>query len=96
MTPAAAAHAAIFFDDGRGLLSPLTDLRAEQIDQRSLIISVVAMIFLPLTFLTGLLGMNVQGIPYADQPWAFEGVVWVCTGIAVAIAGYFIRRRWLR
>jgi zinc transporter len=74
----------------------LTDLRAEQIDQRSLIISVVAMIFLPLTFLTGLLGMNVQGIPYADQPWAFEGVVWVCTGIAVAIAGYFIRRRWLR
>lgn len=74
----------------------LTDLRAEQIDQRSLIISVVAMIFLPLTFLTGLLGMNVQGIPYADQPWAFEGVVWVCTGIAAAISAYFFTRRWFR
>ncbi|MEA3038933.1 MAG: zinc transporter, partial [Sphingomonadales bacterium] len=34
----------------------LTDLRAEEIDQRGLLISVVAFIFLPLTFITGLLG----------------------------------------
>src|SRR5690606_26919345 len=47
----------------------LTDLRAEQIDTRTLIISVVALVFLPLTFLTGLLGMNVAGIPYAHAPW---------------------------
>lgn len=46
----------------------LTDLRAEQIDSRSLVIAIVAMIFLPLTFLTGLLGMNVEGIPYAKEP----------------------------
>lgn len=74
----------------------LTDLRAEQIDQRSLVISVVAMIFLPLTFLTGLLGMNVKGIPYAEQPWAFDGVIWVCVAIALAISTYFIRRSWFR
>ena len=35
----------------------LTDLRAEEIDQRSLLISMVAFIFLPLTFITGLLGI---------------------------------------
>lgn len=74
----------------------LTDLRSEQIDQRSLIISVVAMIFLPLTFLTGLLGMNVKGIPYADEPWAFDGVLWVCVAIGASISGYFIRRHWFR
>lgn len=72
----------------------LTDLRAEQIDQRALLISVVAMIFLPLTFLTGLLGMNVAGIPYAQAPWAFDGVVLVCALIALAITGFFIRRHW--
>jgi zinc transporter len=72
----------------------LTDLRAEQIDQRSLMIAIVAMVFLPLTFLTGLLGMNVAGIPYAHEPWAFWGVVGVSGVMAVAIAGYFIRRHW--
>ena len=74
----------------------LTDLRAELIDTRSLVIAVVAMIFLPLTFLTGLLGMNVDGIPFARTPWAFWGVVSVCVTIAVAVAWYFIRARWFR
>ncbi|WP_448662898.1 zinc transporter ZntB [Sphingomonas sp. CJ20] len=72
----------------------LTDLRAEQIDQRSLLIAVVAMVFLPLTFLTGLLGMNVDGIPYAHQPWAFWGVVGVSVVLAAVIGAYFIRRHW--
>ncbi|MEA3054205.1 MAG: zinc transporter, partial [Sphingomonadales bacterium] len=53
----------------------LTDLRSEQMDSRSLVISIVAFIFLPLTFVTGLLGMNVEGIPYARGPWAFWGIV---------------------
>ncbi|MES2442661.1 MAG: zinc transporter ZntB [Pseudomonadota bacterium] len=74
----------------------LTDLRAELIDQRSLIIAIAAMIFLPLTFITGLLGMNVDGIPYAHEPWAFDAVFWFCIAIAVGVTGYFVRRHWFR
>jgi zinc transporter len=74
----------------------LTDLRSEMIDQRSLIIAIVAMVFLPLTFVTGLLGMNVKGIPFAEEPWAFWGVTGFCLVVAAAIAGYFIRRHWFR
>jgi len=74
----------------------LTDLRAEQVDSRALMIAIVALIFLPLTFLTGLLGMNVKGIPYADQPWAFDGVVAVCVVIAAAISAYFAAVHWFR
>lgn len=74
----------------------ITDLRAELIDTRSLWISVVALIFLPLTFLTGLLGMNVKGIPYAEEPWAFWGVVGVCAALAVGTFAFFMRSRWLR
>jgi zinc transporter len=64
-------------------------------DSRSLIISVVAFVFLPLTFLTGLLGMNVEGIPFAKAAWAFWGVVGVCVAIALAVVVYFVRRHWL-
>lgn len=73
----------------------LTDLRAEQIDQRSLQIAIVAMVFLPLTFLTGLLGMNVDGIPFAHAPGAFAGVILMCVVLAVAITAWFVRRHWL-
>ncbi|WP_264394043.1 zinc transporter ZntB [Porphyrobacter sp. ULC335] len=73
----------------------LTDLRAEKIDQRSLGIAVTAFIFLPLTFVTGLLGMNVEGIPYAGHPWAFWGVVAFCLIIALIVMGWFAWRHWL-
>lgn len=73
----------------------LTDLRAEMIDQRSLAIAVTAFIFLPLTFVTGLLGMNVEGIPFAQAPWAFWGVVGFCAVIGLAVMAWFARRHWL-
>jgi zinc transporter len=74
----------------------LTDRRAELMDTRGLLISIVALIFLPLTFLTGLLGMNVAGIPFAHAPWAFWGVVLFCIAISAMMAIYFVQTRWTR
>jgi zinc transporter len=73
----------------------LTDLRAEQMDSRALLISIVALVFLPLTFVTGLLGMNVEGIPYAKEPWAFWWVTIFCLVVALGVIGWFVRHRWL-
>jgi len=74
----------------------LTDLRGEQMETRALLISIVAFIFLPLTFITGLLGMNVEGIPYAQSPWAFWGVVAFCVLTGALVLGWFMWRHWLR
>jgi zinc transporter len=73
----------------------ITDLRAEQIDNRALYISIVAFIFLPLTFITGLFGMNVQGIPYATHPSAFWVMVAFCVAIGVGVFGWFYWRHWI-
>jgi zinc transporter len=79
-----------------GLLhEQITDLRAEQVDQRALYISIVAFIFLPLTFITGLLGMNVEGIPYAHHPLAFWGVALFCVALAVTVWIWFYWRHWI-
>lgn len=72
----------------------LSDLRAEQIDGRALVISIVAMVFLPLTFLTGLYGMNVQGLPFAQAPWAFDAILVACIAIAAGIVIWFVRQHW--
>ncbi len=74
----------------------LTDMRAEMIDQRSLTIAVVAFIFLPLTFITGLLGMNVEGIPFASESWAFWGVLGFCVTVGLMVLGWFLLSHWLR
>jgi zinc transporter len=74
----------------------ITDMRGEQMESRSLYISVVAFIFLPLTFITGLLGMNVEGIPFAEEPWAFWGVVGFCLALGLVVMAYFARIHWLR
>ncbi len=74
----------------------LTDLRGEQMETRALLISIVAFIFLPLTFISGLLGMNVEGIPFAKEPWAFWGVVAFCFVIGALVLGWFLWRHWLR
>ncbi|MDF1791131.1 MAG: CorA family divalent cation transporter [Thalassobaculaceae bacterium] len=47
------------------------------------LISILAALFVPLSFITGLLGMNVAGIPGADTPYAFALVV------ALMAAGFF-------
>ena len=61
----------------------LMDRRSEQMNRRMLILSVVASIFLPLGLLTGLLGINVGGMPGATSDAAF----WVVCAMLLAMAG---------
>ena len=58
-------------------------------------LSVAAAVFLPATFITGLLGINVGGVPGAGAPHAFWVVAALCVGVALASAGFVLWRRWL-
>ncbi len=56
-------------------------------------LTIVATVFLPLSFLTGLLGMNVAGIPEQHDP---QGFVIVCTAMVLIAMGAWIFLRWRR
>lgn len=58
-------------------------------------LTIVAGIFLPLGFLTGLLGINVGGMPGMDDPRAFWFVVAGCVLLMVGLVAIFRRLRWL-
>jgi len=73
----------------------LTDKRAEEMNATMLLPSVVAAIFLPLSFLTGLLGVNVGGMPGATWSAAFWLVCGLCLGIAGGLVWIFKRRGWI-
>lgn len=73
----------------------LTDMRGEQMEVRALILAIVALIFLPLTFITGAMGMNVP-VPGQDSPHAFSIIMGICALITVGVAAYFARIHWLK
>ena len=77
------------------LLDELRAFTAARSERINFVLTAVASIFLPLTFLTGLIGMNVVGIPYANHPHAFWAIVGVCVLIAVVQLWLFRRWRWL-
>ncbi|QOJ18842.1 MAG: magnesium/cobalt transporter CorA [Phycisphaeraceae bacterium] len=58
------------------------------------LLTLIATIFIPITFVTGLFGMNFQ-LPWQDHPWSFGVVVLGCAGAVGGMLLYFRRRGWL-
>lgn len=68
---------------------------SEQMNRNMYVLSVIAGIFLPLTLITGLLGINVGGIPGEKWPWAFAVVTagLIFTGVIEYLL--FRRLKWI-
>ena len=64
-------------------------------NSRMYLLSVVAAIFLPLTFITGLLGMNVAGLPGTENPRGFFYSALIMLASLAGLVLYFRSRRWL-
>lgn len=68
---------------------------SEQMNNKMYILSIVAAIFLPLGFLTGLLGINVGGIPGADSKLGFSVFVILLVGVVSFQIWFFKKKKWL-
>ena len=68
---------------------------SEQMNNKMYILSIVAAIFLPLGFLTGLLGINVGGIPGADSKLGFSVFVILLVGVVGFQIWFFKKKKWL-
>ena len=73
----------------------LSSKLSEQLNSRMYVLSVISLFFLPLGFLTGLLGINVAGIPGAEQPWAFTAFVSLLLIVVSGLALWMRWRKWL-
>lgn len=72
----------------------LTNRLSEQMNARMYVLSVVAAIFLPLGFLTGLLGINVGGIPGAENDTAFWMFIAILIGVVISQIIIFRWKNW--
>ncbi|MCA8952870.1 MAG: zinc transporter ZntB [Planctomycetes bacterium] len=74
------------------LQDELNNAVANTLNRNMYVLSIVAAVFLPLGLLTGLLGINVGGMPGIDSPLAF----WIVCGALVVLAAIEVvfLRRW--
>ncbi|PLX66615.1 MAG: hypothetical protein C0602_11115 [Denitrovibrio sp.] len=68
----------------------ISALSAEKMNRNMYMLSIVTAVFLPLSFLTGLLGINVGGIPGSDNPHGFRNFSLIL--IAVFILQFILIR----
>jgi zinc transporter len=68
---------------------------AQEQNSRIYLLSVIAAIFLPLTFVTGLLGMNVAGLPGTNNPSAFALSLVIMAGFGTGLALFFKWKKWI-
>ncbi|AQQ09718.1 Zinc transport protein ZntB [Sedimentisphaera cyanobacteriorum] len=68
---------------------------SEQLNSRMYVLSLAAAIFLPLSFLTGLLGINVGGIPGAEDESAFWFFLLILAAAVIIQIIIFKNKKWL-
>jgi magnesium transporter len=83
----------------RDVLSGLQDLYISMTGQRMneimKVLTIIATIFIPITFVAGIYGMNFEVMPELKWRWGYFAVWGVFAAIGSAMLVYFKRRRWL-
>ncbi|MEZ5542250.1 MAG: magnesium/cobalt transporter CorA [Pseudomonadota bacterium] len=86
-------------DTYRDIMTGLLDIYNSTISNRMneimKVLTVFATIFIPLTFLTGIYGMNFRFMPELGWKWSYPLLWLACLVIAVLLLAFFRRRKWL-
>ncbi|HDQ45421.1 MAG TPA: magnesium/cobalt transporter CorA [bacterium] len=59
------------------------------------VLTIIATIFIPLTFIAGVYGMNFEFMPELGWRWGYFGVLGVMAGMVFSMLYFFRRRKWL-
>ncbi len=59
------------------------------------VLTIIATIFIPLTFIAGVYGMNFEFMPELSWRWGYPAIwlVMICVGISMLV--YFRKKKWI-
>ncbi|MEL6092615.1 zinc transporter ZntB [Plesiomonas shigelloides] len=77
------------------LADEIANLLADAMNRRTYAMSLLAMMFLPISFLTGLFGVNLEGIPGKGFTGSFPLFCLALVSLAGGIGFWLKRKRWL-
>jgi magnesium transporter len=78
-----------------GLLEAYLSSVSNRMNEVIKVLTIITTIFMPLTFIAGIYGMNFAHMPELNWPWAYPLVMGLMAAIAAAMLLYFRRKGWL-
>lgn len=81
-------------DLSAGLLEIYLTNASNRLNEVMKVLTIIATIFIPLTFIVGIYGMNFDVMPELRWRWGYPAVMLLMAGIAGGMVWYFRRKRW--
>ncbi len=82
----------------RDMLSGMLDIYLSSVSNRlnevMKVLTIIATIFMPLTFLAGVYGMNFKFMPELEWRWGYFGILGIMLVIALSMVHYFKKKKW--
>jgi magnesium transporter len=83
----------------RDMISGILDIYLSSMSNRMnevmKVLTIIATIFIPLTFIAGIYGMNFDFMPELHIRWAYPVVWGVMAAVTLVMVHYFRRKKWL-
>jgi len=83
----------------RDMLSGMVDIYLSSLSNKMneimKVLTIIATIFIPLTFIAGVYGMNFKYMPELDWSWGYPAVLLLMTAAGVTMLVYFRKKRWI-
>jgi magnesium transporter len=77
-----------------GLMETHLSMMSYKMNEVMKVLTVIATIFIPLTFIVGIYGMNFPNMPEMTWPWAYPALWGVMISVVLFMIYYFKRKKW--
>jgi magnesium transporter len=84
-----------FRDTVSGMLDIYLSSVSNRLNSVMKVLTVIATIFMPLTFLAGVYGMNFRHMPELEWTWGYPVVLLVMFSVGISMLVYFRKKKWL-
>lgn len=82
----------------RDILSGMIDLYLSTVSNRMnevmKVLTIIATLFIPITFIAGVYGMNFKYMPELEWRWGYVGIWGIMIGLVIMMLLYFRKRKW--
>jgi magnesium transporter len=83
----------------REMLSGMLDIYLSSVSNRlnsvMKVLTIIATIFMPLTFIAGIYGMNFKYMPELEWRWSYPAIWLIIVIIGISMLIYFRKKKWL-